>query len=126
MTIFYYLIVGSLAYLIDLGCFILILSTQNFFMGPVFASLVSKITSSLFSFFAHRSVTFKHQKDTPCIQQSFKYFLLVILNAPFSAWLLMINLHWISIPLHAKIVTDILCMALSYWLSKQFVFVTRR
>lgn len=118
-----YLSISGLAYAIDLGCFLILLSLHLNSIGPILASVIGKLISSIFSFIVHRYFTFKDQINTRMLHQAGRYFSLVALNTQFSALVLMICLHWIHTPATAKIITDIFCVIVSYWLSKTFVFI---
>jgi putative flippase GtrA len=115
-----YLSIGMMGYAIDLGGYVLLLSLHWSLLGPIGASILSKISSSVVSFMAHRCFTFRvsHQRT----QQALRYFTLVFLNTQFTIVLLMLYLLWITDPIKAKLAADITGVFLSYWLSKQFVF----
>lgn len=118
-----YLSMTGVAYAIDLGCFLILLSLHLNSIGPILASVTGKLISSIFSFAAHRYFTFKHQINNSMRHQAWRYFLLVAINTQFSAFILMMCLHWIHTPIIAKIITDIFCVIVSYWLSKTFIFI---
>ena len=122
MIFFRYLIITSIAYAIDLGGFVLLLSFHFALIGPLFASILSKLSSSIFSFIAHRHVTFDAQKNNNGVRQALRYFSLVLFNTQLSTLVLMLLLNWIIDPIKAKILADIFCFILSYWLSKSFIF----
>jgi putative flippase GtrA len=119
-----YLLIGALAYLIDLGGFLLLLACHVTLFGPVLASILSKLSSSVFSFMAHRYFTFKAQEKNSSFHQAWRYFSIVALNIPLTTGMLLFCLTWLHDPTQAKITADILCVIISYWLSKSFVFTT--
>ena len=49
-----------------------------------------------------------------------------MLNAPLSSGVLAVVLIWIDQAVIAKVVADLVSVALTYWLSKSFVFIKRR
>jgi putative flippase GtrA len=121
-----YLTIGGLGYAIDLGFFLSILSLHIASISPVLASVIGKILSSIFSFVAHRYITFKTHGDGKLYHQAWRYFSLVALNTQFSALVFMTCLHWIQKPITAKIISDVICVILSYWLSKTMIFKPKK
>jgi len=117
-----YLFIGGWAYCIDFGIYLSLI-----FIYPsinlIYASSLGKLISSIFSLLAHRFFTFNHSGSKPKIlQQTWRYFFLVALNIPFCALVLAITLNLINNPFLAKITADVLCVYISYLLSKHFIF----
>lgn len=124
MTFIRYVLIQLLGYVIDMGGYVLCLVLGM--SSPVLANVLAKSASGLFTFIAHRHFTFKSGSATDRAHQAVKYFSLLGLNVPFASSLLAALLLWISNPLIAKFLSDVLSVGLSFWLSKRFVFVSRQ
>lgn len=116
-----YLLVQVPAYCLDMGGFILLFA--HFHIEPLLANAVSKILAGVFAFIAHRRFTFGVAKTGPKVQQGLRYFALLALNIPLSALVLGVMLLVIPTTVLAKFVADMLYVVLTYWLSKQLVFI---
>jgi putative flippase GtrA len=116
-----YLLVQVLAYGVDMGGFILLFA--HFELDPLVANTTSKVLAGLFAFVTHRSFTFGVAEDVVKVQQAVRYFALLALNIPFSALVLGAMLWVIPMAVIAKFVADMICVVLTYWLSKRFVFL---
>lgn len=120
MTFVRYVAIQLLAYGIDMGLFLIVLHSG--IAGPIWANVLAKITAGIFAFIVHRSFTFRVGDNTVMIQQAIRYFTLLALNVPFASGILALLLVWITQPVAAKLVADVACVALTYWLSKHLVF----
>lgn len=116
-----YLLVQVLAYGLDMGGFILLFA--HFDIEPLLANVVSKILAGLFAFVAHRSFTFGVAEPDIKVQQGMRYFALLAMNVPLSALVLGVILWGIPMAVVAKLIADMICVVLTYWLSKRFVFI---
>ena len=124
MTFARYVLIQLFAYVIDMGGFLLMINAH--WSGPFVANVIGKIFAGLFAFVAHRHFTFQGAQLGGSKAQAFKYFILLALNMPLStgvlAALLMITDH----PALAKVFADGICVLLTYWLSKTFIFAGPR
>lgn len=116
-----YLIVQVLAYGIDMGGFIFLSTYLH--VHPLAANVASKILAGVVAFVAHRGFTFRLSGTDRKGEQAVRYFVLLGLNVPMSAAILWLMLHVIPHNVLAKFVTDVMCVFLTYWLSKKFVFL---
>ncbi len=124
MTFIRYVGIQLLAYIVDMGGFIIIL--QVGFFGPIAANVVGKVAAGIFAFIAHRKFTFCNNDVADRNYQAVRYFILLVLNIPLSSGLLVVVLIWLDQPVIAKVVADVVSVTLTYWLSKSFVFIKRR
>lgn len=120
MTFIRYTTIQLLAYGIDMGLFLIVL--QSGLTGPINANVLAKLAAGIFAFVAHRSFTFRVSENTAIRQQAIRYFLLLALNVPVASATLALLLVWIAEPVAAKFIADIVCVALTYGLSKYFIF----
>jgi len=115
-----YIGVQLAAYALDMGGFLLAL---NFFgASPLVANVFGKVIAGGFAFFAHRSFTFQVAQNSSPSSQALKYFGLLALNIPLSSAVLAGMLYVVPQPVASKFISDVICVALTYWLSKRFVF----
>lgn len=124
MTFMRYIAIQLLAYAIDMGTFLLVLSLE--ISGPVKANILAKLAAGAFAFIVHRYFTFQIEDKVEVKQQAFRYFLLLALNIPFASFVLAILLMWIAEPVVAKFIADIVSVALTYWMSKRFIFTSKQ
>lgn len=117
-----YLGVQVVAYVIDMGGFLL----MNALLGPLAANVVSKIAAGIFAFIAHRRVTFKVHGHGSQHAQLLKYAFLLALNIPLSSSLLALLLPWIAPNALAKLVSDVACVGLTFAVSRYLVFTHPR
>lgn len=114
-----YLVVGVVVYLVDLCSYLILL--YLFGIGISFANWSGKTLGGVVGFFAHRSFTFRAQTgDTT--KQAIRYFIILILYAPFSSLVLKIILFFLSNAVVAKFLSDGFCIVLSYIFSKFLIF----
>lgn len=117
-----YLLVQVVAYGLDMGGFLLLFA----YLGgdPLVANVVGKLMAGLFAFVAHRSFTFGVAGTGATGQQAVRYFTLLALNIPLSSLVLSVMLWVVPMAVVAKFVADVICVILTYWLSKRFVFLS--
>lgn len=120
MTFVRYVLVQLVAYVIDMGGFLLILKLG--IAGWLVANIVSKSMAGLFAFFAHRHFTFSGAKVANSRTQAIKYFILLGLNLPLSTAVLALVLKVLPQPVAAKFIADAVCILVTFWLSKTLVF----
>lgn len=120
MTFLRYLVIQVLAYGIDMGSFLLVLHLGG--AGPIVANVVSKLAAGCFAFVAHRSFTFGIAGRGFVGRQAVRYFLVLAANVPIASAILGLILIWVPFPVIAKFLSDIVAVALSFALSKHFIF----
>ena len=120
MTFFRYTLVQLLAYGIDMGGFLVLLWAGLF--GPFLANVLAKSAAGLFAFAAHRQFTFGTIGNGGTVGQGLRYFLLLALNVPLSSGLLALLLLWVPQAVVAKVLSDVVMVAVTYWASKLLVF----
>lgn len=113
-----YLCIQIIAYGIDIGCFLLLC----LLIDPVPANIVSKVAAGGFAFVAHRRVTFKVHGYGNGRGQLLKYAALLALNIPVSSGLLALFLTWLPVAVLAKVVSDTICVGMTFVLSRYVVF----
>lgn len=116
-----YIMVQLVAYGLDMGGFLLLMTWLA--MEPLAANVIGKILAGLFAFVAHRSFTFGVTGTSGTRRQALRYFTLLALNIPLSTLLLSVILWVISHAAAAKFIADIILVLLTYWLSKRFIFL---
>lgn len=117
-----YLLVQVLAYGLDMGGFVLMFT--HFGVDPLMANMTSKVLAGLFAFVAHRNFTFDVSAAGSKARQAVRYFVLLALNIPISAVVLGAVLWMIPTTVLAKLVADVICVFVTYWLSKRYVFLS--
>ncbi|WP_018294053.1 GtrA family protein [Mariprofundus ferrooxydans] len=118
-----YLVTQLLAYGADMGVFLLILHFG--WAGPIVANVISKLAAGCFAFVVHRSFTFGVAGDGFVGKQAIRYFILLAANVPIASMILATFLLWMSQPVAAKLLSDVVMVAVSYALSKHFIFKTK-
>lgn len=103
-----------------MGLFAVLLYAGYF--GPIIANIFGKLAAGIFAFILHRSVTFNLNKDEYNQNQIWKYFLLLGANIPLTALILAVFLMFITVPVYAKLASDVVAVLLSFWLSQNWVF----
>lgn len=121
MTFIRYAAIQLLAYGIDMGLFLIVLKSG--LSEPIAANVLSKIAAGLFAFVVHRRFTFRVEESADIRHQAIRYFLLLALNIPVASAILALLFVWITEPVAAKFIADIVCVALTYGLSKHFIFI---
>lgn len=120
MTFMWYLVIQVLAYVIDMGAFLLALHLG--WVGPIVANVIAKLAAGCFAFVAHRRFTFDVAGSGFAGRQAVRYFLVLAVNVPVASAILGLFLIWLPQPVVAKFLADIVSVALSYVLSKHFIF----
>lgn len=120
MTFVRYAAIQLLAYGIDMGLFLIVFKSG--LSGPIIANVLAKLSAGIFAFFVHRSFTFRVADSSAFRHQAIRYFVLLTLNIPVASAILAVLLVWIAEPVAAKFIADIVCVALTYGLSKYFIF----
>jgi len=115
-----YIGVQLLAYVVDMGGFIA-LTHMN--VPPLWANGTSKVLAGLFAFLAHRAFTFEGSARHAASGQAIRYWILLALNVPLSSAVLAALLMVLDSPVWSKFVADALCVLLTYWLTRRFVFL---
>ncbi len=123
MTFVRYVVVQLVAYGIDMGVFLL--SFQVAALGAVVANVLGKLTAGAFAFLAHRAFTFQVADGVSVSRQALGYFALLLLNIPLSSLVLFFVLRVLDSVVAAKLLSDVICVAFTYALSKYLVFVRR-
>lgn len=116
-----YLAVQIAAYGIDMGGFLVL--SSYVLIGPLWANLYGKVFAGIFAFIAHRTFTFGIVESAGKKLQAASYFILLVLNIPISSAVLSFLLVEIPFPVLAKFVSDAICVLITYWLSKRYIFV---
>lgn len=124
MTFVRYVTIQLLAYGIDMGLFLIILKLG--LSEPIMANVFAKLAAGIFAFIVHRNFTFRVAESSAIKHQAIRYFVLLALNIPVSSAILASLLVWIATPVAAKFIADIICVALTYALSKYFIFTDQR
>ena len=118
-----YVAVQLLCYGVDLGIFILVL--EHVHASPAVANVASKLAAGLVGFSLHRLFTFRATGQEDIARQAFKYTVLLLLNIPLTSIVLVGLLHIIPGPAYAKIVSDVICVGISFLLTRHVVFRRR-
>lgn len=116
-----YIGVQLLAYVVDMGGFI---ALTHLDVPPLWANVSSKVLAGLFAFLAHRAFTFEGSTQHAATGQAMRYWLLLALNIPLSSGVLAALMMVVDSPFLSKFMADALCVVLTYWLSRKFVFLT--
>lgn len=120
MIFFRYFLIQLFTYIIDIGIFLLIFKIG--LLGPLTCNISGKLTAGLFAFLWHRKFTFKSDDSENKASQAIRYFILLSFSVPMSSTILAIFLMFVNDPIISKILSDIMGVILTFWLSKSFVF----
>jgi len=121
MSLVRYVGVQVFAYGVDLGLFLLLLGLAG--AGPVTANVVAKVGGGLFAYLSHRHFTFGVSEHRGQVRQALLYLILWALNVPLSTALLGLLVLLDAPAVVAKVVADVMCVGLNYWISKNHIFV---
>lgn len=121
MTFVRYVAVQLVAYGIDIGTFLFLLTFGIF--NPLIANVFGKFAAGAFAFLAHRIFTFRVTSSAPVSRQMFSYVALLVLNIPLSSFVLFLLLRVFDSAVATKLVADAICVVFTYVLSKYLVFV---
>lgn len=124
MTFVRYVTIQIIAYGIDMGVFLIVLNTTP--SGALLANLAGKISAGIFAFLVHQSFTFRISKADRHSRQAVRYFILLGINIPLSSLVLGAILYIISFPVIAKILSDVICVIITFLISKTWVFSLRQ
>lgn len=116
-----YSLVQIIAYGLDMGGFVLLYT--HFQVDLLVANLVGKVLAGLFAFVAHRCFTFRVTETAGRGGQAVRYFTLLALNIPLSALVLSALLFMFPMVVVAKFFADVICVLITYWLSKRYIFL---
>ncbi|MGD8221046.1 GtrA family protein [Pseudomonas thivervalensis] len=119
MTFIRYGAIQVMAYALDMGAFLLLIAL--FDSQPVLANIAGKGVAGVFAFFLHRHFTFQSTGGSSKAQ-AVRYFSLLAINIPVASALFGVGLYVVDSPAPVKFVCDVVCVALTYWISKLFVF----
>ena len=119
-----YIAVQLVAYGLDVGAYLGVL--WFFGSGPLIANASGKILAGIFAFYTHRSFTFSAANEGQHARQVPLYFLVLSLNVPLSSFALWSVLLVFPSPVSAKVLADVACVSLTYWVSKRYVFSVSR
>ncbi|MGQ3321760.1 GtrA family protein [Pseudomonas brassicacearum subsp. neoaurantiaca] len=119
MTFIRYGAIQLVAYALDMGTFLLLMALFN--DQPVLANIAGKGVAGVFAFFLHRHFTFQSTGGSSKVQ-AVRYFSLLAINIPLASALFSVGLYFVKSPAPVKFVSDVVCVALTYWISKLFVF----
>lgn len=123
MTFVRYVAIQLIAYGIDMGVFLA--AFYSGILGALMSNVAGKIAAGTFAFLSHQRFTFRvadHQRDG---KQAVRYFFLLGINVPISSAFLSALLLLIDWPAAAKFLSDVICVLLSFWLSKKWVFPSK-
>ena len=116
-----YILIQVFAYIIDMGGFLALVYLD--FLGPIISNVFGKVAAGIFAFIVHRRFTFRLERKEHNRKQMYRYFFLLSVNVPVSSGVLWVVLVFINNPVVAKLLSDILVVLFSFWLSKIWVFV---
>lgn len=119
-TMFRYIVVAVLAYVVDIGVFSLL--HHSGVAGVTVSNVIGKIATAIFGFFAHRRVTFQKTGRDGMAKEAVKYFTVVILYTPFTTGLLLLLIPVSPNVTIAKIIADCVGVVASFAISKLFIF----
>ena len=121
MSFVRYVAVQVLAYAMDLGLFLLLFGLAG--AGPMAANVVAKVGGGLFAYLSHRHFTFGVSEQGGQVRPALLYMALWTLTVPLSTALLGVLVLLDALALVAKVVADVMCVGLNYWISKKYIFV---
>ncbi|MDR7100828.1 putative flippase GtrA [Lysobacter niabensis] len=116
-----YAAVQIAAYGMDMGSFLL--ATIVFGWAPLPSNILAKILAGGLAFFAHRRITFGVHGKGGGRAQLIKYILLLALNVPVSSGVLALLLPYVGPEALAKFVSDVICVGITFFLSRRLIFV---
>jgi Predicted membrane protein len=110
--------VQILAYGLDLGSFTLLVYVGTELIP---ANVAAKLVAGLFAFAMHKVFTFQKRGSGRVWREAVVYFSLLMVNIPVSSGILA-ALTAILPTTAAKVMADVSCMALTFLLTRMFVF----
>ena len=119
-----YVAVQVVTYGLDFGLFLLLFAL--FGWGAVTANVIAKTLAGVSAFLAHRYFTFSVARGGNQARQALRYVALWSLNVPLATGLLALFLA-LGVPaVVAKVVSDVICVGLNYWVSRKYIFTGER
>lgn len=120
MTFVRYVGVQAVAYAIDMGVFLALHHVGM--LNPATSNLAAKVCAGCFAFLVHRGFTFGIRSPRGRGRQALRYFIVLAINAPVSSAILVVVLHVIPHAAAAKVIADVLTVALTYLVTARLVF----
>ncbi|MDI9238739.1 GtrA family protein [Lysobacter sp. LF1] len=117
-----YVAVQIVAYAADMGSFLLATSLLGW--QPLPANVLAKLVAGSLAFVAHRRITFGVHGKGRERTQLFRYIALLALNVPMSSGALAVLLHVVHMEVLAKFLADVVCVGVTFLLSRHLVFVS--
>jgi putative flippase GtrA len=115
-----YVVIQVVAYGVDMVTFLFLLHLSAW--QPILANAAAKVLAGTFAFLAHRRVTFAVHRAGGAWSQSLRYAALLLVNIPISSLLLGLALTVVPHPTAAKILSDVIAVGFTFWLSRRYVF----
>lgn len=114
-----FVIVGGFLYLADFLVYWILVKLS---INPLIANFCGKIIGAFIGFFGHRYFTFQVIDKKLLLKHSLKYIIITLVYAPFSSLVLNGVFSLISNRIIAKIISDTICIVISFLLSKFAIF----
>lgn len=114
-----YNLVQISAYVLDIGTFLVLI-----FLLPsqlVFSNISGKIVAGIYAFYFHKHFTFKSTGKGRVRGELFRFTVLLGLNSLLSTLLLLVLAPYFVEGV-AKVIADIICVGLSFFLANKLVF----
>ncbi len=116
-----YVLIQVIAYILEMSAFVLLIKLS--LSGILFANVGAKLAAGIFAFAMHRKFTFKSDQSDSIKKQAARYFILLAINIPISSAVLSLIFAWKLKPELAKIISDLICLFLTYIMTKKLVFI---
>ena len=114
-----YVAVQVLAYGVDMGGFLYL---QTLGLSALTANGLGKVAAGIFAFLVHKGFTFRTPQSESTGKQAIKYAALLALNIPLSSLVLSVMMTFVPHVSGAKFASDVLCVLITYSLTRLFVF----
>lgn len=114
-----YFLVAGVAYGIDFGGYIFLLSLEY---KPVIANMMIKVVAAIFGFFSHRYFTYSIKERNEIGKHAVRYFGLALFYTPVSSVVLYGIMMLLPNPVYAKFISDVLLFLLMYLITSKFTF----
>lgn len=115
-----YVAVQIVTYGLDFGLFLLLVVYVGW--AAVTANVLAKVLAGVSAFLAHRYFTFAVARAGGQARQAVLYVALWSLNVPLATGLLALFLVLGAPAVIAKVVSDVICVGLNYWVSRKYIF----
>ena len=122
LTFVKYVGVQLVVYAVDLGGFWLFFAIAG--TDVIVANVLGKLAAGLVGFVSHKHYTFRQGDSGRAVQEALTYFTLLAIHIPVSSGLLDLLLGVLP-PLPAKVLSDTICVALTFLLTRSMVFRSR-